>query len=460
MAELLTLNSSLQQFWNAIKARYATKGDVGKVSSFAYGESSTAAGTASKTVALQGVGDWELKNGAIIAVKMNADNTAAATKFTVTWGEGTSAGTTSAITVKYKGSAITTATAIYGGSTKVQLYCYYDNAFHWIMRDSRVELGYYDATNGKFYLSRSGSAGSYTYSTEITPKVEGSLFVDIATSKLYVYNNSSFTQSGSTVSGGYDNETDPYVYLTIDGVDTVLLNRTQAQELVNLSDYYTKTQVDGLISGIHQFTYLVMPDRSIITTTPTAENMYIIYLLPISGASSPNTKDEYIVTRSGTEGNYTYAWEMIGTTETDLSGYVPTSRKVNGHALTSDVTVTASDIGVASGAQVNVLEGVIGYDNQGLPIDGNKKVTLPEVPSTKVKLGSAEGNVNLEEYLADVLTKGDAVITVDYDKYTSTNTSGTNKITYKKTSTGTATQVIDMNDFAVTQSQLDTILNS
>lgn len=453
MAELLTLNSALQQFWNAIKAKYATKGDVGKVSSFAYGESSTAAGTASKTVALQGVGDWELKNGAIIAVKMNADNTAAATKFTVTWGEGTSAGTTSAITVKYKGAAITTTTAIYGGSTKVQLYCYYDSAFHWIMRDSRVELGYYDSTNGKFYLSRSGSAGSYTYSTEITPKVEGSLFVDIATSKLYVYNNSSFTQSGSTVSGGYDNDTDPYVYLTIDGVDTVLLNRTQAQELVNLSDYYTKTQVNDLVNT--KFTYEVASSLP----TASASTMYKIYLIPNSG-SGQNVKDEYITVRSGSDPNYTYAWEMLGTTATDLSGYVPTSRKVNGHALTSDVTVTASDIGVASGAQVNVLEGVIGYDNQGLPIDGNKKVTLPEVPSTKVKLGSAEGNVNLEEYLADVLTKGDAVITVDYDKYTSTNTSGTNKITYKKTSTGTATPVIDMNDFAVTQSQLDTILNS
>lgn len=32
---------------------------------------------------------------------------------------------------------------------------------------------------------------------------------------------------------------------------------------------------------------------------------------------------------------------------------VPTSRKVNGHALSSDVTITASDIGVESGAEVN-----------------------------------------------------------------------------------------------------------
>ena len=32
---------------------------------------------------------------------------------------------------------------------------------------------------------------------------------------------------------------------------------------------------------------------------------------------------------------------------------VPKTRKVNGHALSADVTVTASDIGVAAGAEVN-----------------------------------------------------------------------------------------------------------
>lgn len=37
---------------------------------------------------------------------------------------------------------------------------------------------------------------------------------------------------------------------------------------------------------------------------------------------------------------------------------VPTSRKVNGHALSADVNVTASDIGVESGAEVNVIETV------------------------------------------------------------------------------------------------------
>ncbi len=35
-------------------------------------------------------------------------------------------------------------------------------------------------------------------------------------------------------------------------------------------------------------------------------------------------------------------------TSSDLNGYVPTSRKVNGHALTADVTVTAGDVGLGN----------------------------------------------------------------------------------------------------------------
>lgn len=55
---------------------------------------------------------------------------------------------------------------------------------------------------------------------------------------------------------------------------------------------------------------------------------------------------------------------------------VPPTRKVNGHALSSDVTVTASDIGVEDGAEVNVLEGVK-VDGNDLPIT-NKKTEIPK----------------------------------------------------------------------------------
>lgn len=60
-----------------------------------------------------------------------------------------------------------------------------------------------------------------------------------------------------------------------------------------------------------------------VNTLPTAsaDTMGAIYLVPNSG-TAPNVKDEYITVRSGTDPNFTYAWELIGTTEVDLSNYV------------------------------------------------------------------------------------------------------------------------------------------
>jgi hypothetical protein len=39
------------------------------------------------------------------------------------------------------------------------------------------------------------------------------------------------------------------------------------------------------------------------------------------------------------------AFEKLGSNRIDLSGYVPNTRKVNGKALSSDVTITADDLG-------------------------------------------------------------------------------------------------------------------
>ena len=41
-------------------------------------------------------------------------------------------------------------------------------------------------------------------------------------------------------------------------------------------------------------------------------------------------------------------FSTLETQKPDLTGYVPTSRKVNGHALTSDVTVTKGDVGLGN----------------------------------------------------------------------------------------------------------------
>jgi len=82
--------------------------------------------------------------------------------------------------------------------------------------------------------------------------------------------------------------------------------------------------------------------------------------------STPSTGDVYNVIAAygnvpaGT--NFVWngtAWDALGGT-VDLSGYVPTSRTVNGHALTADVTVTKADIlGTYGGTQVTDLNAIV-----------------------------------------------------------------------------------------------------
>ena len=82
-------------------------------------------------------------------------------------------------------------------------------------------------------------------------------------------------------------------------------------------------------------------------------------------------------------------------------GAVPTSRKVNGHALSSDVTITASDIGVESGAEVNqnafsnvkVGSTTIAADTKTdtLEIEAGSNVTLtPDATNDKVTISATD----------------------------------------------------------------------
>lgn len=157
------------------------------------------------------------------------------------------------------------------------------------------------------------------------------------------------------------------------------------------SETYTKTEVDNIVSTIHQFTYEVAAELP----TASANTMYIIYLVPSTQSGvSQNAKSEYITIRSGVEGSYTYSWEKIGDTEVDLSGYVTTTALNNAladYTTTADLTTllagkqdkidsshklsadlvedgetnkayTATEktklAGIASGAQVNVIEAI------------------------------------------------------------------------------------------------------
>ena len=96
---------------------------------------------------------------------------------------------------------------------------------------------------------------------------------------------------------------------------------TKTSDLTNDSNFQNQTQVqtaiNSAIAGINSFEY------QIVTTlpTPSASTMHIIYLKSNSG-TAPNSYDEYITIRTGTEGSYQYKMEKIGTTDVDLSEYL------------------------------------------------------------------------------------------------------------------------------------------
>ena len=88
-----------------------------------------------------------------------------------------------------------------------------------------------------------------------------------------------------------------------------------------IENAYTKSEVDGLVSGVLHYKG---------TKTNTS-------LLPSSGNK---TGDVWHITADGSEWAWDGTqWQELGTV-VDLSGYVPTSRKINGNALTADITLS------------------------------------------------------------------------------------------------------------------------
>ena len=93
------------------------------------------------------------------------------------------------------------------------------------------------------------------------------------------------------------------------------------KDVDNLTYYYTKTEITTQLGKINQFKYQIAESLP----TASADTMYIIYLIPSSGTGTEANKDyyiEYITLNKGTEQEPNYMWEMIGTTDVSISGFV------------------------------------------------------------------------------------------------------------------------------------------
>ena len=113
------------------------------------------------------------------------------------------------------------------------------------------------------------------------------------------------------------------VTLTVDNKTVNIPVPTDAdiETLITAHGYQTASQVDAAITdALADITGI---DFQIVQTLPATGQKGVIYLVANSG-TSPNSYDEYIWVNN--------AFEKIGTTDIDLSGYVQASEM---HALTN-----------------------------------------------------------------------------------------------------------------------------
>ena len=194
------------------------------------------------------------------------------------------------------------------------------------------------------------------------------------------------------------------------------------------SQTYTKSEVDTAIgtaiAGVNQFNIVKSsgasntPQGVVVPTQAPGTEGAVAGWTGTLAASSADAHTIYFVPKySGSPDNYAEymvisgVWEKIGDTSIDLSGYVPTFRKVNGHTLDANVTVTKSDVGlgnvtnvatestitnnssnnITSGAVYTALNTAVSSSSAGVALGGTVKA-----PTITVTLGSiASGNTDV-----------------------------------------------------------------
>lgn len=161
-----------------------------------------------------------------------------------------------------------------------------------------------------------------------------------------------------------------------------------------------KAYVDSQVGQIHNFDVVIDPAGTAAgpSVVASADTMYKIYLVP-TGEAAAGEYIEYITIKSGDGETATFKWEPIGSTKTNLTGYVPTTTtiatikldhnitvaelqtalglKAFAYAATGTATVAAKTVsGVkATGTSTGSISGAIAYDETAITSTGKVTAT-------------------------------------------------------------------------------------
>lgn len=166
---------------------------------------------------------------------------------------------------------------------------------------------------------------------------------------------------------------------------TELTSHPTTIEGYGITDAYTKTEVDGLVSGVLHY----KGTKATVSALPNSGNV---------------TGDVWHITADGSE--YAWdgsTWQELGTA-TDLSGYVPTSRKVNNKALTGDITLSASDVSALPSSTTYVSS-----------FNGEKGAITYTAPVTSVngQTGAVTLNIPAAVSITNAATTGTLIATIN-----------------------------------------------
>lgn len=174
-----------------------------------------------------------------------------------------------------------------------------------------------------------------------------------ATSKKYVDDGLGTKQDTLTFDTAPTSEsTNPVtsggVYTALnDKVDKVAGKGLSTDDFVS-SDYYTKTQIDGLVSSVYKpagsvaFANLPTLSSSVLGNVYNVTDAFTTTSNFVEGAGKSYPAGTNVVVVD--IGSSTFKFDVLAGM-VDLSGYVPTTRKINNKALSSDITLSASDVG-------------------------------------------------------------------------------------------------------------------
>mgnify|MGYP007002642751 FL=1 len=187
-----------------------------------------------------------------------------------------------------------------------------------------------------------------------------------------------------------------------------------------------KDYVDGQVGAIHSFDVVIDPNGTAAgpAVAASAATMYKIYMVADENASA-GTYIEWITIRSGEAEAYTYAWEKIGSTKTDLTGYVSKETTIAGIALDKNISVADLQKALGLGAMAyadtakgsTTLQTIDSITMKEVTVAGNAAVTSKVTAATLTKgnytpageiTGSAISGGSIEVTLKDSATKTEA----------------------------------------------------